>query len=435
MNQEKNLIKGKSAFSLLPLFSFLILYMGAGLFFTLKGQEMAFYQFPAASAALLAFVVALVLSPKNITQSIDDFIEGISDKTVILMCLVFLLAGAFSSITKAVGSIDSAVNLGRFLMPDQFLVPGIFLIACFVSFAMGTSMGTIATIGPIAVGISEASGINIGLVIATVIGGSMFGDNLSVISDTTIAATGTQGCSMKDKMKANAKISLIAALIVFVLLFILSPTVRPQTEPVFSLWSLLPYLLVLILAIKGFHVILVLMIGIISALLVGLLSFSIEPAQVGKLIYEGFLSMNDVFFVTFLIAGLTSIATKKGGLEVLLNKIKFLAKGKKSAEAVMAVGISIADICVANNTIAILFFGPLAKKLAKQFNISKARTASILDIFSCVWQGIIPHGAQILLASGLAKISVFAILPYSFYPAALAITASLTIFMKGEKSA
>ncbi len=397
-----------------------------------KGEPMAFYQFPAPSCALIGFGLALLIGFRNVDVHIKTFASGVGDETVVLMCLIFLLAGAFSSVSQAAGSVESAVNLGIFLLPDRLILPGLFLISCFVSFSMGTSMGTISTVIPIAIGISESAGLSLPLVAGTVVGGAMFGDNLSVISDTTIAATGTQGCSMKDKMAANIKVALPAAAIVFVMLWLLGD-VHPKSAPSdFELIRVLPYALVLFLAIRGFHVVVVLMLGIVASIAVGLFTSSFTLLETGKIIYNGFISMADVFFVTILIAGMSAIATKEGGLDFLLKKLSPLAIGKRSAEAVIAISVSLADICVANNTVGILFTGPVAKRIAMQFGISKARTASILDVFSCVWQGLIPHGAQLLLAGGLAKLSGFSIMPFAFYPIVLGILSVVAIII-GEK--
>ncbi len=420
-------------FSLTPLLAFLLVYIGAGLWFSLEGQAMAFYQFPAPSCALFGFGVAMIMGYKDLNAHIATFVSGIGDNTVVLMCIIFLLAGAFSALTKATGSVDASVNLGIYLLPDRLLLPGLFLISCFISFSMGTSMGTISTIIPIAIGLSESANLHLPLVAATVIGGAMFGDNLSVISDTTIAATGTQGCGMKEKMAANIKIAVPAAILVFIILFFLGTPTGHAIEGELSLIRILPYALVLALAVRGVNVVVVLMIGILASIIIGLMTDSFHILTVGKIVYDGFMSMADVFFVTFLIAGLAAIASKEGGLDYLLKKLSPWAKGKRSAELVIAACVSIADICIANNTVAILFSGPVAKKLATQFHIARGRAASILDVFSCVWQGVIPHGAQILLAGGLCQLSGFDILPYSYYPALLGIVALIDIMMMGNK--
>lgn len=433
MNADKNSSSRLGGLSLIPLLSFLVIYIGAGLCFSLQGQAMAFYQFPAPSCALFGFIIALFLGYKNISTHIDNFIAGISDSTVILMCVIFLLAGAFSALSTAIGSVNASVNLGIYLLPDRLLLPGLFLVSCFISFSMGTSMGTISTMIPIAIGLSNSSGLHLPLVAATVVGGAMFGDNLSIISDTTIAATGTQECGMREKMAANLKIAIPAAVFVFILLFFLGTPGTENIQGEISLIRIVPYALVLALAISGMNVIVVLVMGILSSIAIGLSLESFHFLAVGKIIYDGFMSMADVFFVTFLIAGLAALAAKEGGLDYLIKKLAPLARGKKSAEFVIALCVSFADICIANNTVAILFVGPIAKKMAAQFRIAKARSASILDVFSCVWQGVIPHGAQILLAGGLCHLSGFEILPYSYYPLFLGCMALLDIVIAGKQ--
>ncbi|MCA9508626.1 MAG: hypothetical protein KC505_09410, partial [Myxococcales bacterium] len=288
----------------------------------------------------------------------------------------------------------------------------------------------------IALGLSQSLNLHLPLVAATVIGGAMFGDNLSVISDTTIAATGTQGCQMKEKMAVNVRIAFPAAVLVFALLFFAGGGESQAHVGDFSLIKILPYALVLALAVFGVHVVIILSAGIVAAIFIGLVCENFQIIEVGKIIYDGFISMTDVFLVTFLIAGLAAIASKEGGIEFLLKKLSPLAIGKKSAQAVIAVCVAITDICIANNTVAILFSGPIAKKLADKFAIQPGKTASILDVFSCVLQGVIPHGAQILLAGGLCQISGFDILPYSYYPALLALFAIVDIiFMSNKKYA
>lgn len=418
--------------SLLPFLGFLFLYVGAGLWFLYLDQDMAFYQFPAPSCALFGFFLVLLIGYKNTKIHIKTFTSGIGDETVILMCLIFLLAGAFSAISQKAGSVDAAVNLGVFLLPSRLLLPGLFLISCFISFSMGTSMGTISTLIPIAIGMADAANISLPLIAGTILGGAMFGDNLSIISDTTIAATGTQGCSMKDKMVANLRVSLPAAIVVFILLIFMGESHSNIVNNDFSLLKLLPYALVLGLAIYGTHVVIVLMLGIIVSIIIGVFTQSFLILEVGQIIYSGFISMADVFFVTILIAGISAVATKEGGIDYIIKKISSLAKGKRSAELVIAISVSLADICTANNTVAILVVGPMVKKIANGFNIHSSRAASLIDVFSCVWQGIIPHGAQLLLAAGLCKLSGFAIIPFSYYPMFLAIISLISI-LSGDK--
>lgn len=421
--------------SLIPLLGFLALYVTAGLWFLYQGQDMAFYQFPAPSCALFGFWLALLLGYKNVRLHIKTFTTGVGDETVILMCLIFLLAGGFASVATKMGAVDASVAFGMYLLPSKLLLPGLFIVSCFISFAMGTSMGTLSTLVPIAVGLSQSANLSLPIVAGAVLGGAMFGDNLSIISDTTIAATLTQDCGMKEKMRANLIIAIPAAIITLVILFFLPAPVEKVALVDFSLLKILPYFLVLLLAVLGVHVVLVLSAGIIACLAIGLSYGSFQIFDVGKIIYDGFLSMTDVFLVTILIAGIAAIATKEGGLEYLLKKISPIARGQKSAKLVIALCVSIADICVANNTVAILLSGSVVKRIAHNFRIEKARAASFLDIFSCVWQGLIPHGAQLLLVGGLCQLSGFAIIPWTFYPIILGIVALLHIALVKEKNA
>lgn len=414
-------------FALLPFISFLLLYMSVGIWFSYQGTDFAFYQFPAASCALIGFGVALLMGYRNVNEQVRVFTQGIGDENVILMCLIFMLAGAFSVVTKATGAIDNTVNLGLSFLPSYALLPGIFLISCLISFAMGSAMGTISTIAPIALGIATKGQIDLPLTMGSIVGGAMFGDNLSIISDTTVAATSTQGCTMREKMKSNIKIAIPAALAVLALLFVFA---KPHTSNgiyEFSFLKSLPYAVVIGLALTGLNVVVVLMLGITSAALVGFATDALTFVEFGKATYEGFLSMAEVFFLTVLSAGLAAIATKEGGLDYLLSKLQRLIRSTRTAELGIAALVSLADICIANNTVAIIVTGPMVKQIAERFHIAKARAASLMDIYSCVWQGLIPFGAQILLAGGLSKLSPFSIIPYTWYPMALGIAATLSI--------
>lgn len=396
---------------------------------------MAFYQFPAPTCALVAFAAALLLGYKRISYHVQTFANGIGEETVVLMCLIFLLAGAFAALTTASGSVNATVQLGLSILPDQLLLPGLFIAACLVSFAMGTSMGTIGTVAPIAMGMAQNTGIELPLLMGTVVGGAMFGDNLSIISDTTIAATSTIGCDMRAKMKANLFIALSSATIVCVALAFYSPSSYPHTADSFQLIKILPYALVLGLALTGLNVIAVLLLGIFCASIVGVFTGDLQLAQFGKIVNDGFMSMADVFFTTVLIAGLAAIAAKEGGLLWLLERIKKGIVGHRSAQGAIAIMVGIADICVANNTVAVLLTGKMAKQIAEEYHIAKGRAASILDIYACVGQGLIPHGAQLLLVSGLTGLSPFQVIPYTWYPMALFIISTFSIGRRRYASA
>ncbi|MBP6219163.1 MAG: Na+/H+ antiporter NhaC family protein [Oligoflexales bacterium] len=420
--------------SLIPFLTFLVLYISMGVWFSFQGSDYAFYQFPAASCAVMGFAVALLLGIKKLDETIKVFCAGIADENIILMCLIFMFAGSFATVTKGMGGVDAVVQMGLSCLPSSALLPGIFLIACMVSMALGTSMGTISTVVPIAMGIAVKTGLDLPLTVGTVVGGAMFGDNLSVISDTTVAATSSQGCSMRSKMVDNLKIAMPAALIVVVALFFSARPTAVLSTYDFSLIKISPYLLVLGLALMGIHVIAVLIIGIVWAGLVGVLSESMSFIAFGKGIYEGFLSMSDIFFLTILTAGLASLATHGGGLDYILDKVQRFIRSKKTAELGIASIVSVADFCTANNTVAIVITGKMARKIADKFKVPAARAASMLDIFSCVCQGLIPHGAQVLLASGLAQLSPFRIIPYIWYPALLGFFALISIAIGWPKS-
>lgn len=419
--------------ALIPFISFLVLYMSVGIWFSYQGTEFAFYQFPAASCALIGFGIALLIGFRNVNEQIQTFTKGIADENVVLMCLIFMLAGAFSLVTKATGAIDNTVHLALYLLPSYALVPGLFIVSCLVSFAMGTSMGTISTVVPIALGIAAQANLDLPLTIGTIVGGAMFGDNLSIISDTTVAATATQGCSMREKMLSNLKLAVPAAVLVLALLFLFSHSTSSGEMKAFSFFKSFPYLLVIGLALTGLNVIVVLMLGIVSAAFVGFASETMGFIEFGKSIYEGFLSMTEVFFLTILSSGLAAITSREGGLDYLLSKLQRWIRSTRSAEFGIAALVSLADICIANNTVAIVVTGPMVKQIAERFGIARARAASLIDVYSCVWQGLIPFGAQLLLAGGFAKLSPFQIIPYTWYPIVLGLVASVSILWETKE--
>lgn len=416
-----------------PFLFFLVLYVASGLYFSFQGDSEAFFHFPAPAAALLAFGLALAISGKQIEKVVEYFTAGIADQTVILMCLVFLLAGAFSAVSQASGGVDATVNLGLSILPKEFLLPSLFIIACFVSLAMGTSMGTIGAVVPIAIALATKAGIDPGLATGTVLGGAMFGDNLSIISDTTIASTGTQNCSMRDKMWANIPLALPAAGLALFFLFLNAPTSTLVDVGTYEFLRVLPYIIVIALSLSGMNVLAVLMIGIVFSGLIGAGYGDIGFVSFGQSIYKGFLGMADVFFLTIFIAGLAGLATATGTLERILDGLRRHIRGRKSAEGVIALIVSISDWALANNTIAILVSGRLCKKISDDYKLFPPRIASILDIFSCVFQGLLPYAPQMLLAAGLSQLSPFQILPYTWYPMILGIFGMAAIFFQFPK--
>ena len=395
-----------SAVALTPLLLFLALFFGAGIWFTLQGEAMGFYQLRAPVAILPALALAAWLAHRRGIKALDTLLAGMGDSNVVLMCLIFLLAGAFATVSKAIGAVDAVVALGLGALPPALILPGLFLVASFVSLSIGTSMGTIAAVVPIALGVSDAAGLDRALVVGAVIGGAMFGDNLSVISDTTIAATRSQGCEMRDKFRENFRIALPAALVTAVLLGFLGDAAPVSAPDAASKWLVLTYLAVLALALSGLNVIVVLGLGIALA---GVFGFALSPGYDWQVfagdIYGGYESMVEITLLSLLIGGLAALIKAAGGLQWLADVIARFARGhtgRRSGEFSIAALSALGDAFTANNTVAILVGGSVAKDIATRHDITPKRAASLLDIFACVVQGVLPYGAQILLAGSLA---------------------------------
>lgn len=410
MKQE---VKKGNPLALLPLGIFLVLFVGSGV---ITGD---FYKMPALVAFLIAGGVALLFNKKeSLETKMNVFCKGAGDTNIILMVIIFLLAGAFSSVAKAMGGVDSTVNLSLSILPSNLLVSGLFIIGCFISISMGTSVGTIAALSPIALGIAQKTGIPVALVIGVVVGGAMFGDNLSMISDTTIAAVRTQGCELKDKFKVNFLIVLPAAIITAVLLTIVTlgySSTASQTYE-YEIIKVLPYILVLTGALLGVNVFALLGSGILFAGTIGLISNSFDLLGLIEAISEGMAGMYELSLLVIVVGGVVSLIKFNGGIDYILYFITSRIKSKKGAEFGIAALVSVIDLCTANNTIAIVTAGPLAKDIADKYDIDPRKTASILDIFSSCWQGVIPYGAQLLTAAGIAGISPVEILRYLYYP-------------------
>lgn len=410
MTEERQ--KG-SVWALLPLGVFLILFLGSGI---ISGD---FYKMSTLVAFIISTAVAFLFNRKvDFNTKMEVFCKGGGNKDIILMLIIFLFAGAFSGVAKAMGGVDSVVNLGLSVLPANLLVTGLFLIGCFISVSMGTSVGTIAAIGPIGVAVATKTGIPVALVLGAVVGGAMFGDNLSMISDTTIAATRTQGCEMRDKFKVNFSIVLPAAIVTIILLTVMTRGyVSTSSETYgFEIVKVLPYLFVLIGALLGINVFYLLGGGVIFAGTVGILTGSIDLFGIISAISDGMSGMFELCMISVVVGGMVELIKFNGGIDFVLNFIQSRIKNKKGAEFGIAALVSIVDLCTANNTIAIVMAGPLAKNIANKYDIDAKRSASILDIFSAVWQGMIPYGAQLLTAAGLAGISPFAIIKYLHYP-------------------
>lgn len=425
-----------SAKALLPLALFLTLFIGVGSYLTFQGVDFAFYQLPAPVAALPAIIVAILLSKEKLNKAIEQFVRGVGHSDIIAMCIIYLLAGAFAAVAKATGGVDATVNLGLSLLPSNLILPGMFLIAAFIATAMGTSMGTIAALAPVALGIADTAGIDHAIAAGAVLSGAMFGDNLSIISDTTIAATRSQGCEMKDKFKENVAIALPAAIISLVLFTLLStPSEVPATIEIEWL-KVAPYLTILVLAVSGLNVFAVLTVGILLAGAVGLFnSEQYSLTQYGQDIYAGFGNMQEIFLLSMFIGGLSSLMKYQGGLAWITQSLSKLlnSSSRKSGEFGIALLVSLVNSCTANNTVAILVSGSIAKDLAEKHDICAKRAASLLDIFSCVVQGVLPYGAQVLLVGSILKLSPLEVTMHSYYCFALAAAALLAIIFKSTK--
>lgn len=410
--------------ALLPLWVFLISYVVVSI---LAGD---FYKMPITVAFVIASTVAVTTSKgKNLTEKIESFCKGAADANIMLMVLIFILAGAFAQTTKAMGAVESTVNLTLWLLPAKLLVPGIFLAACFVSISVGTSVGTIVALTPVAAGIAAKTGVPTALITAAVVSGAMFGDNLSFISDTTIVATRTQGCRMKDKFRTNLRIVLPFAIITTVVYFLIGQTEGINYEIGKVNWvHVLPYLAVLGAAVAGVHVMTVLLGGTVFAGIIGLLTGDFTMWGWTGAMGTGITGMGELIVVTILAGGMLEMIRINGGFDWIIQKMTKKTNSVRGAELSIAGLVSFANLCTANNTIALIMAGPIAKEIATRFKIPANRSASILDIFSCFVQGAIPYGAQLLMAAGLAKLSPIAIMQYLYYPYLLGIGAFLAIW-------
>ena len=426
--QETTQPRQGSWWALSPLAVFLCLYLVTSLLMN------DFYKMPITVAFLFSscYAVAITRSLK-LEERIYQFSLGASNKNILMMIWIFVLAGAFAQSAKQMGAIDATVNLTLHILPDNLLLAGIFLAACFISLSIGTSVGTIVALTPVAVGLAEKTGVDLAYMTAIVVGGSFFGDNLSFISDTTIASTRTQDCVMTDKFRVNCLIVVPAALIVLgVYIFQgLNVSAPPQTESIQWL-KVLPYLVVLGTAVAGVNVMLVLMLGIVSTGFIGFLtgmSFFDWFGAMGS----GITGMGELIIITLLAGGMLELIRYNGGIDFIITRLTRHVKGKRGAELSIAALVSIANLCTANNTIAIITTGPIARDIALRFHLDRRKTASILDTFSCLTQGLIPYGAQMLIAAGLASISPLSIIGNLYYPFCMGLFALLSILLRYPK--
>ena len=426
--------KKTSAIALLPFLVFIIVFLGSGI---ALGD---FYAFPAPVAALCGVLVAFLLPQSTFKKKIEYFLIGCGDKNILTMGVIYLLAGDFATVSKSIGSVEAIVNLGIKYLSAEYILVGVFLIASFLSASSGTSVGTIVSLSSIAFGLANSFGIDVNMVGAALLCGAMFGDNLSFISDTTIAATQTMGCEMKDKFKENIKIAFPAFLlsaIVFIYLGSNANTISANYQEIgeTSMILIFPYLLVILLAMLGVNVFSVLIFGILSSGLVGIFESSLSWLDFSKKIYDGFLGMNDVFVLALFTGGISGIVEKLGGIDLLLSKIKTFAKGQKSAYLGIASLVSLSDAAIANNTIAIILTGKVAKKISDDHKLNPKLSASILDIFSCIVQGLIPYGAQILVLMELSgnQVDYFEMIKNTWYIYFLLVFAIISIVFQGNK--
>ena len=409
---NKNVSKG-NPLALLPIVVFLVLFVGSGI---ITGD---FYQMPVLVAFMIASGVALLFNKnEKFDTKMDIFCKGAGDPNIVLMLVIFLLAGAFGSVAKAMGGVDSTVNLSLSVLPPNLLVAGLFIIGSFISISMGTSVGTIAALAPIGLGIAEKTGIPVALVTGAIVGGAMFGDNLSMISDTTIAACRTQGCDLKDKFKVNFLIVLPAAILTVILLAVMTSGYKWSMGQTYSyeFIKVVPYIAVLVGALCGVNVFVLLGGGILFAGVVGMATGSLDLSALIQAISGGMAGMQELCILVLIVGGVVGLMKHNGGIDFLLHFITSKINSKKGAEFGIAALVSVVDLCTANNTIAIVTSGPLAKDIAEQYDIDPRKTASILDIFSACWQGMIPYGAQLVTAAGIVGVSAVEIIKYLHYP-------------------
>ena len=410
--------------ALLPLVVFLVVYLITSV---VLGD---FYKMPVSVAFLIAGIVAVVMNRDvKIDRKVEIFCEGAGNSNIILMCVIFVLAGAFAQVAREMGAVEATVNLGLSVLPANILISGVFVIGCFISLSIGTSVGTIVALAPMAVGIAEKTGTPMGLALGAVISGAMFGDNLSMISDTTIAAARTQGCNMRDKFKMNFKIVVPAALVTTIIFTIIhmGNTVVLDGNYEYSLIKVLTYVAVLAAALLGVNVMIVLIGGTLFAGTIGVFTNAFDIWGFVKAVETGIMGMSEIIIISLLIGGIVEVIKFNGGIDFILAFIKKRIKTKKGAEFGIGILVCLINMCTANNTIAIVTAGPIAKDIAEEYEIDPRRSASLLDTFSCFCQGLIPYGAQLLVAASIAGISSFEIMKYLYYPYLMGVCVILAI--------
>ncbi len=424
----ENQVKGKAS-ALLPIGVFLVIFLGAGIVFN------DFYAMPAIVAFLIALSVAF-LQNRNVCfqEKIRLIAEGVGEVNIITMCLIFLCAGGFSGAVTAAGGVESTVNLGLSLIPAHFVVAGLFVIGCFISVSMGTSMGTIAALAPIAAEVSRQTGFSLAVCTAAVVCGAMFGDNLSMVSDTTIAAVKTQGCEMKDKFKANFLIVLPAAVITVIFFWLITGGMNYKLKEIgdYNLLEVLPYVVVLVGALIGINVFLVLIGGTVLSLIVGVAMGNIALSEMFTVVGDGVTSMYDITVISIIVACIASLVRANGGIYYILNLLRSRVRGNRGAPTGTALLALLVDMCTANNTVAIVMSGPIAKEISEEYGVDPKRSASLLDMYTSVGQGLIPYGAQLLSAATLTGLTPFDMIPYLVYPILMALCGIVAIILSGR---
>lgn len=412
--------------ALLPLIVFLVSYLVVSI---IAGD---FYKMPITVAFVLASVVAIGMSKGGkLSNRIEQFCRGAANSNIILMVLIFILAGAFAQTARSMGAVDATVNLALSVLPGNLLAAGIFLAACFISISVGTSVGTIVALAPVAVGIASKTGMHEAFMLGVTISGAMFGDNLSFISDITIVATRTQGCKMSDKFKLNIRIALPVAILTAMIYIWMGSGIEAGYEIGAIEWvKVIPYLVVLVTAILGMNVLLVIFTGLLLSGMIGIVTGSLDIWGWNAAMGAGMVNMGELIIVTLLAGGVLEMIRYNGGIDWIILKLTSHIHSSRGAEGSIAALVSFADICTANNTIALIMSGPIAKDIADRFQVDPRRSASLLDMFSCITQGIIPYGAQLLMAAGLSSVTPIEIMKYLYYPYLLGIGAILAIIFR-----
>ncbi len=419
----------KGLLALSPLLVFITLYLITSII------ARDFYKVPITVAFMISSIYAVATSWNfPLPKRIDMFSKGAGTSNMMMMLWIFVLAGAFANSAKVMGSVDATVNLTLMVLPGSMIMAGLFLAACFISLSIGTSVGTIVALVPIAAGLAGSTGVSIPMMTAVVVGGAFFGDNLSFISDTTIVATSTQGCRMSDKFRVNFFIVMPAALAIFIIYIFAGSGIQSPTDiPVVEFTKVIPYFVVLVCAIFGMNVMAVLTIGIILTGLIGMINGTYDIYGWFSSMGEGILGMSELIIVTMLAGGLLEIVKANGGIDFIISRLSAHIKSKRGAELSIAGLVALTDICTANNTVAIITVGGIAKQIGDKFGVDNRKCASILDTFSCCMQGLIPYGAQMLMAAGLAQLNPIQIIPYLYYPLATGIVALLAILFRYPK--